>query len=185
MGRGSAKTPRDRRGMASLCTGDAAAIVRRGTRANHGAVQDLPALWNAEQTTNADRKEIIRCLVDRVVVRVSEISERVDVTIHWHEGFTSQHELIRPVCSYRGMATADQLRRRVTELRQEGRTASQIAAILNRGGFSPPRRCNPFSKEQVWQLLARLGLTDKLDVVELGHMSCDSRPWQRAWKFPF
>jgi DNA invertase Pin-like site-specific DNA recombinase len=131
--------------------------------------QDLPALWNAEQTTNADRKEIIRCLVDRVVVRVSEISERVDVTIHWHEGFTSQHELIRPVCSYRGMATADQLRRRVTELRQEGRTASQIAAILNQGGFSPPRRCNPFSKEQVWQLLARLGLTNKLDVVELGH----------------
>jgi DNA invertase Pin-like site-specific DNA recombinase len=51
--------------------------------------QDPPALWSAEQTTNADRKEIIRCLVDRVVVRVSERSERVDVTIHWHEGFTS------------------------------------------------------------------------------------------------
>jgi DNA invertase Pin-like site-specific DNA recombinase len=129
--------------------------------------QDLPALWNAEQTSNADRKEIIRCLVDRVIVRVTPNSERVDVTIHWHEGFTSQQELIRPVRSYEGMTSGDQLRQRVTELRRAGRTASQIAAVLNEEGFSPPRRCNPFSKEQVWQLLARLGLTKTLDMVEL------------------
>jgi hypothetical protein len=72
------------------------------------------------------------------------------------------------VLSYGRMTNGDELRQRVTQLRREGESAAQIAATLNQEGFSPPRRCNPFSKEQVWQLLARYGLTTKLDVVQLG-----------------
>ena len=41
---------------------------------------DLPALWNAPETTAADRKEIIRLVVDRVVVHV-RADERV-----WRSG---------------------------------------------------------------------------------------------------
>jgi hypothetical protein len=130
--------------------------------------QDLPVLWNAEQTTNADRKEIIRCLIEQVVVNVDPNSERADVTIHWHGGFTSQHELLRPVRSYWGMAMGGQLQERITQLHREGRTASQIAAQLNQEGISPPRRLNPFSREQVWQLLSRFGLTKKRDVTQPG-----------------
>src|SRR5205807_9398832 len=44
---------------------------------------DIPALWKAPGTTNADRKEMIRCLVERVVAHVRCDSEFVDVTIHW------------------------------------------------------------------------------------------------------
>lgn len=128
--------------------------------------QDVPALWDAEQTTNADRKEIVRCLIDRVVAFVDPHSERTDVTIHWQGGFTSQHELLRPVSSYWGMAMGDQLRERVTQLHGEGCTASQIAAQLNQEGMSPPRRLNPFSREQVWQLLSRFGLIKKRDRVQ-------------------
>jgi len=130
--------------------------------------QDLPTLWNAEQTTNADRKEIIRCLIERVVANVDPHSERVDVTIHWQGGFTSQHEMLRPVSSYWGMAMGDQLRERVTQFHREGCTASQIAAQLNWEGISPPRRLNPFSREQVWQLLSRFRLTKKFDPIEPG-----------------
>jgi DNA invertase Pin-like site-specific DNA recombinase len=136
--------------------------------------QNVKALWNAAGTTNADRKEIVRCLVDRVVVRVNH-GEHVDVAIHWHEGFTSQHELLRPVRSYQQLAAVDQLRQRVTELRQAGNSARQIAQRLNHEGYSPPQRCNPFSKEQVWKLLKRSGLTKKLDAVQL---SSDE------WKLP-
>jgi DNA-binding transcriptional MerR regulator len=137
--------------------------------------QNVNALWNAAGTTNADRKEIVRCLVDRVVVHVSRNSERVDVTIHWQEGFTSQHEFLRPVQSYRHMAAAGQLRQRVTELRQAGSTAKQIAQRLNEEGYSPPQRCGPFSKEQVWKLLKRYGLTKRLDPVQLT---------SHEWKLP-
>ena len=55
--------------------------------------EDIPALWDAESTTNADRKEIIRCLVDQVVVRVHGNTEYCDITIHWKGGYTSQHEV--------------------------------------------------------------------------------------------
>ncbi len=61
---------------------------------------DLPTLWNASATTAADRQEIIRHLVERVVVEVQGESEHVEVAIHWSGGFVSQHELIRPVASY-------------------------------------------------------------------------------------
>lgn len=137
--------------------------------------QSVRALWEAAGTTNADRKEIVRCLVDRVVVKVHRNSERVDVTIHWQEGFTSQHELLRPVKSYEQLAAVGQLRQRVTELRQSGSSAQHIARQLSLEGYSPPRRGNPFSKEQVWLLLRRYGLTKTLDPVQLG---------LHEWKLP-
>jgi DNA invertase Pin-like site-specific DNA recombinase len=137
--------------------------------------QDVKTLWNAAGTTNADRKEILRCLVDRVVVHVKQKSERVDVTIHWQGGFTSQHEFLRPVGSYQRLAAVGQLRQRVTELRGAGNTCQQIAQRLNEEGYSPPQRCNPFSREQVWLLLRRYGLTKKLDAVQLA---------PHEWKLP-
>jgi hypothetical protein len=51
---------------------------------------DIPALWHAPRTTIAGGKEIVRCLVTRVVVHVKKDSEYVDATIHWQGGFTSQ-----------------------------------------------------------------------------------------------
>jgi hypothetical protein len=62
--------------------------------------RDVATLWNADGTSNADRKQIIRCLVDRVVVDVRCDSEFVDVTIHWAGGFESHHEIIRSVATY-------------------------------------------------------------------------------------
>jgi DNA invertase Pin-like site-specific DNA recombinase len=129
---------------------------------------DLPAVWHDARTTNADRKEVIRCVVERVVVRVAADSERVDVAIHWHGGVVSRHELLRPIGSYTGTATGDRLRERVTQLRRAGRTAVQIADQLNREGISPPRRRNPFSKEQVGQLLMQYGLTRARTVLPPG-----------------
>ncbi len=136
--------------------------------------RNVKALWAAAGTTNADRKEIVRCLVDRVVVRVNH-GEHVDVTIHWHEGFISQHELLRPVRSYQQLTAASQLRQRVTELRRSGSTSKQIAQRLNQEGYSPPQRRNLFRREQVWQLLKRYGLTKKLDAVHLA---------SHEWKLP-
>ena len=101
--------------------------------------QDVKALWHAESTTPADRKEILRCLIERVVVHVNPRNEQVDVTIHWHEGFTSQLELLRPVRSYQQLGGVEQLRERIAELRSRGRTCKQIAEQLNQGRiFSAP-----------------------------------------------
>ena len=122
---------------------------------------DLPALWHDPGTTHRDRKEIIRHLVEKVVVHGKADSEYVDVTIHWQGGFLSQHEVLRPVRSYEQLRDFDQFMDRITTLRGEGKTTVQIADALNREGFSTPRRCGAFTAEIVNQLLERRGLANE------------------------
>jgi hypothetical protein len=119
---------------------------------------DIPALWHAPTTTNASRKEMIRCLVDRVVVQVRCDSEFVDATIHWAGGYESQHEIVRPVATYAQLRDFESLMNRVVELREAGRTASEVAEALNAEGFYPPKRRGAFTKTVVYQLLERRGL---------------------------
>ena len=47
---------------------------------------DLPAVWDAPTTTGADRKQLIRHLVEQVRVTVLGTSEKVDVEITWPAG---------------------------------------------------------------------------------------------------
>src|SRR5262249_48262034 len=122
---------------------------------------DLPALWHAPGTTDQDREEIIRHLVEKVVVDVERDSEYVGVTIHWQGGFTSRHEAVRPAKSYEQRRDFDKLMDRFAALRHEGHTAAQIAAALNREGFSPPKRRRGFFPELVRQLLTRRGLANE------------------------
>lgn len=122
---------------------------------------DMPTLWHAPATSAAERKEIIRCLVEKVIVHLKKDSEYVDATIHWQGGFTSQHEIVRPVSSYARMRDFKQLCERLIEMRKEGLHAEAMADKLNQEGFAPPRRSGPFSKELVRQLLCRHGLSNE------------------------
>jgi DNA invertase Pin-like site-specific DNA recombinase len=122
---------------------------------------DIPALWRAPGTAAADRKEVIRCLVTRVVVQVRKDSERVGVAIHWEGGFASQHELSRPVRLYEQLRDFDGLMGRVVALREGGATPAAIAERLNEEGFSPPTRRGAFNAALVRGLLARRGLTNE------------------------
>lgn len=119
---------------------------------------DIPALWRAPETTNADRKEMIRCLVERVVVQVRCDCEYVGVTIRWAGGYESQHEIVRPVATYAQLRGFGRLLDRVEELRDAGNSAPAIAAALNAEGFYPPKRSGSFTTPVVYQLLKRRGL---------------------------
>lgn len=120
----------------------------------HALSSDLPVLWNATGTTAADRQTIIRHLVDRVVVDVQGESEHVDVAIHWSGGFVSQHDLIRPVASYEQLSGYKELMARVTELRNDRQTSTEISEQLNGEGFHPPGG-NTFNAVTVRRLLSR------------------------------
>ncbi len=130
---------------------------------------DIPALWDAPETTAADRQSIVRCLVDHVVVDVQDNTECVDVTIHWAGGFVSRHEVVRPVRSYDQLRDLDQLMQRILRLREAGCTSAEIAERLNAEGFRPPKRRGGFGREMVRQLLSRRGLGDeRRDAAMLG-----------------
>ena len=118
----------------------------------------IPTLWSSPATTHADRKAMLRCLVERVVVHVRCDSEFVDATIHWKGGFASQHEFARPVATYARQRDFASLMNRVEELRAQGHAASHIAATLNAEGFRPPKRRGEFCVPVVYQLLKRRGL---------------------------
>ncbi len=122
------------------------------------ASQNISALWQAAETTPQDRKAIVRSLVDHVVVHVQQRSEYVDVTIHWHGGFMSQHQVIRPVGSYTQLRDYDLLVARIKALHQEGKAVPAIAEQLNEDGFVPPRRCGPFSVRSLAPVMEQLGL---------------------------
>ncbi|MBD3160873.1 MAG: recombinase family protein, partial [Candidatus Latescibacteria bacterium] len=101
---------------------------------------DVPALWHSEQTTNADRKEILRILLDRVVVDVEGESEKVNLEIHWAGGHVVRRQTIRPVARYEQLSYYPHLRDRIAELRGEGESYQVIADHLNDEGFRPPKR---------------------------------------------
>jgi DNA invertase Pin-like site-specific DNA recombinase len=120
---------------------------------------DLPALWNAPETTAADRKEIIRLVVERVVVHVRADSEHVQVVLTWRGGATTRHEVVRPVLRYESLANYDQLINRIITMRQEGQTIKQIVVQINAEGHRTPRSRKGYTSTSVRKLLSRGELT--------------------------
>jgi hypothetical protein len=122
--------------------------------------KDIPSLWQAAATTPADRKAIVRCLIERVEVQVRPDSALTDVPITWQGGWTSRHEVARAVLRYQQLPDYAQLRGRLVQLRRQGLTATAVAAHLNAEGFTPPHRRGGYTKASVHQLLTRHGLRD-------------------------
>jgi DNA invertase Pin-like site-specific DNA recombinase len=118
---------------------------------------DIPTLWNSSLTTNADRKEIVRLLVERVVVHVRADSERTQVLISWRGGPTTRHDVDRSVSRYESLSSYQQMLARITSLRRQGQTIVQVASQLNQEGFRTPRSRKGYTSTSVRKLLSRLG----------------------------
>src|SRR6266571_2895919 len=119
---------------------------------------DLPAVWNAETTTDADRKQLLRHLIENVTVTVSGASEQADVEITWAGGHRTTGRVIRPVATLAQLSYLPRLRQRAGELLATGCTAAQIADSLNAEGLRPPKRAAVFTRNSVHDLLGALGL---------------------------
>jgi hypothetical protein len=124
---------------------------------------DIPALWTASTTTNADRQAIVRQLIERVLVTVIDDSEQVNVQIHWIGGHISQAQVTRPVARLDQLSTYPALLERVKALHVQSKTAVEIAAVLNSEGWRPAKRRDTYTAEMVRPLLRRLGLTHASD----------------------
>jgi hypothetical protein len=119
---------------------------------------DLPALWHAPTTTIAERKELLRPLIDRIVVEVAGESERVQVTIVWAGGMQTHGVVLRPVARLAQLSTYAALCDRVRTLAGEGLRPAAIAERLNAEGFRPPKRRERFGWQGIADLLRQLGL---------------------------
>lgn len=119
---------------------------------------DIPALWAAPTTTDADRKEIIRQVIEWVMVDVQGSSERVNVRIEWIGGSHTEGVVIRPVGKLSELSTYPQICQQVQALTEAGWTALAIAQALSDAGFRPPRSTTGFRAETITQLQRQLGM---------------------------
>ncbi len=122
----------------------------------------VAALWHAPGTTASDRKQIVRCVVERVIVVTDRATELNEVTIVWHGGVTTRHQVARPVGRYEQLKDFRRLTERIKQLHQEGLHLAQIAARLNSEGFVPPRRRGAFTAGTIGSLVRDLGLVGEL-----------------------
>ena len=119
---------------------------------------DIPGLWNAPMTTAADRKDIIRQVVERVEVEAQGTSEQVRVRMSWAGGGQTEDWLVRPIARYTDRSDYARLCGRVQELTGAGWSLQAIARQLEDDGYPPLRSKQHWSSVSVQTLRRQLGL---------------------------
>jgi DNA invertase Pin-like site-specific DNA recombinase/predicted DNA-binding transcriptional regulator AlpA len=109
---------------------DRAAVVALG--------KDLDAVWSAPTTTDRDRKELLRTLLEEVVMTVERENFNAHLTLRWRGGLLSELDVplprSRPATIRTAEDTIELLRRLATHYPD-----TVIAGILNRQGRSTAR----------------------------------------------
>jgi DNA invertase Pin-like site-specific DNA recombinase len=120
---------------------------------------NVPALWYAPTTTMAERKEIIRQIIQRVIVTGEGMSERLQITIEWVGGGTTAGVITRPISRIEHLRDYPRLCVRIRDMTQAGYTTSQITERLAQEGFRSPKQAKPFSRQAVIELMRCLAVS--------------------------
>ena len=121
---------------------------------------DIPALWSATATTNADRKAILRLLVDTVRVDATANNENVLATVVWAGGQETRLDFVRGVGRLDMLRDHRRLLDRIRELRVEGFSGDQSADRLNAEGWRTPRARGLFNGQLVRSMIERYGMLE-------------------------
>ena len=124
---------------------------------------DIPALWAAPTTTMADRKRLLRAVIESVQVTADGATERVHAAITWAGGHQTQAGLTRPVARIDQLSYYPALTERIRALAGEGLGNAAIADRLALEGFCTPRLHERFNDGEIQQLIRRLGLRPGLE----------------------
>src|SRR5271156_3306890 len=119
---------------------------------------DLPQVWSAPSTSQADRKELLRILIQDITATVAGDSELVDVTITWAGGHQSTGQAVRPVARLDQLSYYPALLAPVTGLAAAGPYNQQNAGSPSAGASRPPTPTSRFTGEQVRALITRRGI---------------------------
>jgi Recombinase zinc beta ribbon domain/Recombinase len=125
--------------------------------------EDIPALWAAPMTTVADRKRLLRAVIESVQVTADGATERVHATVTWAGGHQTHVALLRPVARIDQLSYYPALTERIRGLASEGLGNAAIAGQLATEGFRTPRLHERFHDGEIQHLIRRLGLRPGLD----------------------
>ena len=111
----------------------------------------------------ADRKRLLRAVIESVQVTADGATERVHAAITWAGGHQTHAGLARPVARIDQLSYYPALTERITALAGEGLDSAAIAGQLAAEGFRTPRLHDRFHVGEIQQLIRRLGLRPGLD----------------------
>jgi hypothetical protein len=99
--------------------------------------QQLPDLWPTAVLSRTQKKALLRCLLEKVVVqRLGR--DRVQVRIVWRGGEVTESDIPIPVGSLAELSTGRELEARVLRLHRAGKSDPEIAQELTAAGFRSP-----------------------------------------------
>jgi DNA invertase Pin-like site-specific DNA recombinase len=101
--------------------------------------QQLPELWADPATRREHRKALLRCLIDKVVIRRSA-RDRAEVRIVWRGGATTELAVMMPVNALAALPRHAEMEQRVCELAANGLHDDEIARMLTAEGHRSPWR---------------------------------------------
>ena len=58
--------------------------------------ENVAQLWSPPGTSVMDRKQIVRCVVEHVILVADRTTELNEVTIVWQGGMETKHQVSRP-----------------------------------------------------------------------------------------
>jgi predicted DNA-binding transcriptional regulator AlpA len=101
--------------------------------------QSLPNLWQGPTLRRAQKKALLRCLIDKVVA-YRKSRECVAVRIVWRGGAVSEIDVPITVGSVRDFSNFEQIEQQILELVEQGKSDKEIADLLTEQGFRSPLR---------------------------------------------
>jgi DNA invertase Pin-like site-specific DNA recombinase len=109
------------------------ALSQEGKNKIRSLGSDLNKVWMAPTTTDRDRKELLRTLMEEVIVTVDRPERRAHLTLRWRGGTLIELDLSLPRSQPRGIRTEEDT---ISLLRRLAAHYSDdvIAGILNRQG---------------------------------------------------
>lgn len=119
---------------------------------------DLPLVWQSVNTTDEDRKQILRQVIEQISVAVEGDGEWVEIRVHWAGGQQTYSRVRRPVAGTAQLSRWAELKARLQALKSAGLTASKIAEQLQHDGFKPAKGSQITAQiVRIW--LSRFGLS--------------------------
>ena len=97
----------------------------------------LPELWQADMLTTIQKKSLLRCLIDKVVIhRVA--GDKIRVRIVWKGGDFTTKDLSVVVGAISDLSDVNELEKRILDLNGQGFDDQIIADTLSQEGFHSP-----------------------------------------------
>jgi excisionase family DNA binding protein len=100
--------------------------------------RNLPELWGRDRLTRPQKKSLLRCLIDKVVIRRTA-PDSIEVRIVWRGGDTTTARIPVTVNSPARLSSAPAMEEAILSLARQGKTDREIAEHLTEQGHRSPK----------------------------------------------